>query len=129
MTPEAREGLQALASALPPGSAVSVPREWLLELLGGPAVRHHAQRGAAPADLTVADLSARFGRQVSTVRGWVERGLFPGAYRFQGREWRIPAASLEAFESRQRKSGEANRPGTMSRSAPVADLSDWREAS
>ena len=30
---DARAHLRALAEALPPGSAVSVPREWLLELL------------------------------------------------------------------------------------------------
>ena len=31
-----RSHLRALADALPPGSAVPVPREWLLALLGSP---------------------------------------------------------------------------------------------
>ena len=127
MTPETRVGLQALASALPAGSAVSIPREWLLDLLQGSGAAT-AQRGSAQGtDLTVAALAARFGRKTSTVRGWLERGLFPGAYRFQGREWRVPAAGLEAFEADQRKPSTPRRRGVGEPS--VADLDDWRKAS
>jgi hypothetical protein len=85
MTPEARAGLQALAYALPPGSAVAVPREWLLELLNHSGVTHEQSGARRDADFTVVDLAERFGRKASTVRGWLERGVLTGAYRFQGR--------------------------------------------
>jgi hypothetical protein len=80
MTSEARRALQVLASALPEGASVPVPREWLLELLSGE--NETAQTAVASADLTVADLAKRFGRHSSTVRAWLEGGMFPGAYKF-----------------------------------------------
>jgi hypothetical protein len=55
MTPEARAGLQALAYALPPGSAVAVPREWLLELLNHSGVTHEQSGARRDADFTVVD--------------------------------------------------------------------------
>jgi hypothetical protein len=127
VTPETRVGLQALASALLAGSSVSIPREWLLDLLQGAPAAPDQQGIAQRADLTVAALAARFGRKTSTVRGWLERGLFPGAYRFQGREWRVPAAGLVAFEADQRKPSNPERRGIKESS--VADLDDWRQAS
>jgi helix-turn-helix protein len=131
VTPETAAGLRSLAEALPAGAAVPVPREWLLELLAGSAApTAPAVPSAAPADFTVAELAARFGRKPSTVRGWLDRELIPGAYRFQGREWRIPAAALAAFEAAQRP---ASRPGEIvppraSRAREV-DLGGWRTAS
>ena len=53
-------------------------------------------------DLTIRDLAKLFGKQPSTVRAWVERGDFPGAYKLHGKEWRVPVSSLEAFQNRQR---------------------------
>ena len=120
-------GLRGLAEALPRDSCVPVPCAWLLEILAGTSV---AATAAASADLTVAEVAVRFGRQGSTVRGWLERGLIGGAYRFQGREWRIPLASLTAFEADQR-TGKTERPSGASatrRGRPV-DLGAWRDAS
>jgi excisionase family DNA binding protein len=113
-----RAALRSLASALAPGAAVSVPREWLLELLEG------SSRTPMPpthADLTVAELCARFGRKKSAVRAWLERGDFPGAYRLRGREWRIPPEALGAFEAAQRGLvGKTN-------AGPSSDLAAWRQ--
>jgi hypothetical protein len=132
VTPEARAGLQALARALPTGSAVSVPREWLLELLDGTKGPAAVPSALSAADLTVLDLATRFGRRTSTVRGWLERGLFPGAYKFMGgREWRVPRAALDAFEERERK-GETDNSGVCgphARLQRAADLGAWRKAS
>jgi hypothetical protein len=121
--------LRALAEALPAGTVVPVPREWLLDLLEGGTAYTDPSPGPPPVDLTVADLAARFGRSPSTVRGWLERGMIAGAYRFQGREWRVPAASLVTFEADQRSprtprmiSGTDHRRGTV-------DLSAWRRTS
>ena len=58
---------------------------------------------AVDADLTVADLCAHFQRSASTVRGWLEAGRFPGAYKLPGSPkhsaWRIPPAALTAFKA------------------------------
>jgi hypothetical protein len=127
VTPEARAGLQALASALPDGSAVPVPREWLLELLSGAGDAPRVV--VAPADLTAAQLAERFGRHASTVRLWLERGAFPGAYKLRGRDWRVPPASLAAFEARERE-GKPSPDTRRTRSCgKTADLADWRKAS
>ena len=115
-----------LAKALPEGASVPVPREWLLELLSceeGPV-----RTNVASADLTVADLATRFGRHSSTVRAWLERGMFPGAYKFMGsREWRVTTAALAAFEAGQRagKSQAGKHPG----SGKAIDLGAWRRES
>jgi hypothetical protein len=127
VNPEVAAGLRALAEALPPDAAVPVPRAWLLELLAGMKTD---RSGPLPADLTVAELAVRFGRKASTVRGWLDRGLIAGAYRFRGREWRVPAASLVMFEAEQRFGQQARAPsaGTSRKSKPV-DLGAWRHAS
>ena len=53
-------------------------------------------------DLTIRDLAQLFGKQPSTVRAWVERGDFPGAYKLHGKEWRVPVSAVEPFQNRQR---------------------------
>jgi helix-turn-helix protein len=118
MTPEAAAGLRSLAEALPAGAAVPVPREWLLELLdaqGTPAVV------GTSADPTVEEIATRYGRALSTIRGWCEAGRFPGAYKLHDREWRIPAAALEAFDAQQRRGDRAS-----GRRGSCVSLSDWR---
>ena len=104
--------LRQLAEHLPPGGSVTLTRAGLLELAavdGG-----QADQAAAPADFTVAELATRFHRSASTVRDWCERGRFQGAYKLNGRDWRIPHAGVDAFLSDQR--GEAR----------VARLGAWR---
>jgi hypothetical protein len=103
---ELRTGLAAIAAAAPAGSlvVVSLPREFILEqLLAGD--RWSGPETVAPADLTVQDLAGRYGKKVSTVRGWFEAGYFPGAYKLRGREWRAPAAAVRAFEEAERQNG------------------------
>jgi excisionase family DNA binding protein len=105
------ERLRAMVEAAPPGSLVSIPRDWLadeLQLSSPPAV---------DGDLTISQVSARIGRAPSTVRGWLERGELNG-YRFRGREWRIPPAALQEFVERER--------GTSPRSPARSAIADWR---
>src|SRR5687767_4309015 len=87
---------------LPDGFPLTVPKEYLLELLNGPEPPRSPAGAVAIADLTVQDVAARFRRDASTVRLWIKQGRFPGAYRFQGREWRIPPVALAAFEDAER---------------------------
>lgn len=108
ITPDLRERLQAL----PRGSLV--PVDWVLELLGDG--HDGATRPGAPAvDLNVADLALLFKKKPSTVRAWIERGDFPGAYKLNGKEWRVPAAAVEAFQKAQQAAADADE-----------DLSAWR---
>lgn len=123
----AREHLRALSEALPPDAVATVPVAWLRALFAQDAgisredalgtTNAHAPSG----DLTAADIAAREKRRPSTVRGWLERGDFPGAYRMHGREWRVPPASYAAWQERQRQGGAPAAPPDAS-----APLSDWR---
>ena len=88
---------------MPPGALV--PRDWLLEQLSGasPDAVASAAASTAVVDLTIADLAGLFHKRPSTVRAWVERGDFPGAYKLHGKEWRVPVSAVEAFQDRQRR--------------------------
>lgn len=102
-----RQALRELAEALPIGAALAVPREWLLDLLGSGEERGTVPPTGSPPppDLTVGALAKRFDRAPATVREWCERQVFAGAYRFRGREWRVPLASVLAFEAEEREKG------------------------
>jgi hypothetical protein len=113
-------GLRAVAEALPTGAVVPVPREALLELLE--AVE---PIGISPVDPTVEEIAKRYGRAPSTVRGWCEAGRFSGAYKLHDREWRIPLAAIETFESQERLRERL----TGRRGRGVRSLSDWRHVS
>lgn len=115
MTPEQREAWRIVLGHV-------------LELLEGNDVSQGLPSAQA-ADLTVADLATRFGRSASTVRAWCEAGRFPGAYRFEHREWRVPAAGLAAFEADQRSgvSQPARRPAQGR--GKLTDLGAWRKTS
>src|SRR5438552_1252344 len=90
------EDLRELAARLPTESSVTLPRDALLEAVGEPS------RLQPSIGLTVAELAARFHRASSTVRGWVEAGRFPEAFKLEGRDWRVPESSVDAFLETQR---------------------------
>ncbi len=117
-----RDHLRALAEALPAGAAVSVPRDWLLELLEGSGGLQTSAKSPL-ADLTVAELAQLFGRKPSSVRGWLETGLLEG-YKLNGREWRVTLAAVEAFQARQRDGKRSE--GSASGDRPAGGLGDWR---
>lgn len=107
--------LRRAVELLPPGSAVSLPREVLLEALG--EVGTTTESG----DFTVAQVAQRFGRCESTVRSWLTAGLLRG-YRLRGREWRIPAAAIVEFEQSERE-GQRAEPDA----GGAVDLGAWRK--
>jgi hypothetical protein len=107
------ERLRQAAELLPPGAAVTLPREALLEALGGPP---DVATPATPAgDLTVAEVAAQLRRKPSTIRGWLEAGRFTGAYHLPASgklsvpkepgikpqpkvgAWRVPQSAIDAF--------------------------------
>ena len=108
-TGDVRERLRAL----PPGSLV--PVAWVLELLGDGVDAPSRTPGPA-VDLNVADIALLFKKRPSTVRAWIERGDFPGSYKLQNKEWRVPRAAIEAFQKSQQAA------------ADDGDLSEWRRS-
>ena len=102
----------AYLEALPPGSLV--PRDWVLGLVADGEARTPAPRGTSAVDLTVEGVAELFGKRPSTVRFWIERGHFPGAYKLHGKQWRVPPAAIEAFQRTQQAASGGS------------DLSAWR---
>ncbi len=120
------EQLRTAVAALPPGTLVTLPREALLDVLGGGggdgAVASEGDGSpAVTVDLTVTDLAQRFRRHPSTIRQWLESGRIEG-YKLFGREWRVPLAAVAAFQDQQRHGLE--RRSSPARAAP--SLADWR---
>ena len=104
------EALRTALMAMPPGTLV--PRDWVLEKLGAGG---DSPILATAIDLTIPALAELFGKRPSTVRAWVERGDFAGAYKLHGKEWRVPLAALEAFQDSQRRHTRTNRGGKAAR--------------
>lgn len=73
-------------------------------------------------DLTVPEVAALMGRSASCVRGWCRTGELD-AYRFKGREWRVPRPALAALQERERTRPREAAPALGT--GPV-DLSAWR---
>lgn len=116
------ERLRRELEAIPPGALL--PRDWLLERLSENSAAASSAEGSAPlVDLSVPDLATLFGKRPSTVRAWLERGDFPGAYKLQGKEWRVPPSGVHAFQNQQRLETGDNRPRDA-----VPRLSDWRKS-
>jgi excisionase family DNA binding protein len=104
---------------MPPGTLV--PRDWLLTRLppSSAAGEVGAEATSGLVDLSIHDLAQLFGRRPSTVRAWLERGEFPGAYKLFGREWRAPQSAVDAFLQSQR--GDTAAPAKR-----TTTLSTWR---
>ena len=113
MTDEAQvEALVKYARDLPAGTVLPVSRELVLALAADlPMLRPAAVVPAV--DQNVGQLALRFGRKDSTVREWCEAGLFPGAYKLRGREWRVPFAGVLAFEKQERIRGRRRSRGRI----------------
>ena len=104
--------LTKLLSDLP--DEAMVPVRWLRSQLQRPAIAHDGV-----GDLSCADVAQALKRTPGCIRGWCQRGEIQGAYRLNGREWRIPRASLRTYLDEQ-----AQQKHTVVAS-PV-NLSNWR---
>jgi excisionase family DNA binding protein len=65
-------------------------------------------------DMTAEEVGQHLGRAPSTVRNLCAAGEFPGAYKLNGKDWRIPREALRQYVVRQRD-GETDhlRPATV----------------
>lgn len=117
------EALSRILEGLPPGSAVSLPVDWLRAQLR--AVEEPLLQVDPVADLTVKELADELGRSVSTVRTWLSAGLIPRAYKLRDREWRVPRAGVREFLDHQ-ACGTRPRAVSSERGRQV-DLGSWRK--
>jgi len=113
--------LVALLRALP--DSALVPVGWLRGMLtaDSPTEGLSTEPGAALVhDFSAKEVGLALGRSASTVRRWLEEGLFVGAYKLRGKSWRVPADSMELFKQAQ----VASPPAALQ---PMhGSLSDWR---
>ncbi len=112
------EHLLALREAMPPGSSISLSKDALTELLDG--LGSPEPSGPTPRDLNLKEVADRVGRAESTVKGWCSAGKLSGAYKLNGRDWRVPEAALETYLARM----GAGRAGSIRPHSN--DLSSWR---
>ncbi len=87
------ERLRGMIKGYPPGSLVSLPIEVIEGWLADEGISFEP-------DLTVSEVAERFSRSPCTVRAWIRAGLLR-AYKFRGREYRIPSSALEEFQRRE----------------------------
>jgi hypothetical protein len=110
--------LASMVENMPPGSSVTLPVDWLRELL------ETEGEGENPDTLlTLGDLAGRMNRAPGTVRTWCNQGLLPGSFKLRNRSWRIPAGALQDFLKGEQK-GENRWKGT--RGHRDGDLASWR---
>ena len=113
-----RSELSAILKGMPPGSAVSLPVEWLRSLLA-----EDARQGGRPDRLlTLEEVAELAGRSKSTVRTWANSGMIEGAFRLHGREWRIPSRAWE----RHLESLQKGEEGPEVAEVGSVDLGSWR---
>jgi excisionase family DNA binding protein len=105
----------ATLDALPDDALL--PVGWIRQLVAG-LDRTGGDDGLG---LTVAQVAERTGRAPSTVRSWAAAGRLPGARRFCGREWRVPASALQALLGGDEPPRSVQRLDT-----PRGGLSAWR---
>ena len=109
--------LREIVRHMPAEGSVSLPVSWLKELLA---------EGVEPGTrlLTLEEASEVVNRSPSTIRTWANTGQLDGAFKLQGRSWRIPASAIESLIERQ-QSGQ-HEPPTVQGDGPV-NLSSWRQ--
>ena len=90
--------LSRMIDGMPGGASITLPVDTLRDWLSEPG-------GSLDQDLTVEEVGKFFDRSPVTIRAWIRDGRLR-AYRFQGREYRIPESALEEFQAQQRGRGE-----------------------
>ena len=114
-----RKQLESVVEGMPDDASVTLTVAWLRALLQEEADR----AGEAPDGvLTLAEVGERVGRAEGTVRTWCNSGKLEGAFRLNGRDWRVPESSLRKYLDAQadQRPNEVVSPGNV-------DLGSWRK--
>lgn len=98
--PSLRESLASVAQALPPGTAVPVPREVLLDLLASEGGGGDAAQAAPDRLLKAPEVAARLGLSLPEVYRQARR--WPFARRLARRALRFSEQGLERWLERKR---------------------------
>lgn len=114
-----------MLEAVPPGTLFSAAEliEWIHEREGA---SYEAQQAVSPSvtpDLSVEAIAQLEGKALTTVRTWLNQGDFPGAYKLNKKEWRVPPAGYDEWKENQRRG--RTRMTAVSRSE--VRLGSWRE--
>lgn len=131
------ERLAQLVETVPPGGAVTLPRDWLAVQLGA-GLATPTSLDPDPVQLTVAQVATRLHRSPSTVRGWLERGELQGR-KIKGRAWLVASLAVDRFLAGQpgprteslpsELTNTAARPRIVrSKRSADANLGTWRNA-
>ncbi|MDX2206041.1 MAG: helix-turn-helix domain-containing protein [Gemmatimonadales bacterium] len=86
-----REAVLAALQGRSPDDPITLPASWILAAIGG-------EGSPAEVDMSAPQVAELLGRTTNCVAGWCRLGLFRGAYRLRGREWRIPRAAFDSFQ-------------------------------
>ncbi|MBI4538934.1 MAG: helix-turn-helix domain-containing protein [Gemmatimonadetes bacterium] len=80
-------------------------------------------------DLSVEEAGAVLKRSASTVRQYARQGFLPGAYRQQGREWRVPPEAIRTFQRREAERPLETAPAPPDGRKPSmhSGLTGWRD--
>ena len=112
-----RKQLSKMVEGMPPGSSISVPCDWLRSLLA-----EDERAGDVPDELlTLEEVGERMSRAVGTIRTWCNSGQLEGAFRLNGRDWRIPSSVLQAYVENQQNPQDTPGPDDAD-----DDLGAWR---
>jgi hypothetical protein len=112
--------LLALLAPLPDDA--QVPVGWLRSHLAEDTTAMPPESLPAPlaTDLSAKQVGVLFGRSPATVRLWAEQGQLVGAWKLNGKAWRVPVAAVEQFRRDQRA------PAPTQLQPSTGDLGDWR---
>lgn len=83
-------------------SEAMVPVGWVVERLAA-VESSEATTDGLEIDLTCEEVAKLLQRASPTVRAWCATGRFPGAWRLNGKQWRIPRAAIMDFQHQQAK--------------------------
>jgi excisionase family DNA binding protein len=104
---------------MPEGATLTLSVEWLRDAL------QELEEGAEGPEvlLTLDEVAEAVGRAVSTVRTWCNSGQIEGAFRLNGRDWRVPESALRRYVESQGQDGDEDEIGVR---AGEVDLGRWR---
>ena len=110
--------LRRAVELMPQGATLTLSVEWLRDAL---KELEGAERPEAL--LTLDEVAQTVGRAVSTVRTWCNSGQIEGAFRLNGRDWRVPERALRRYLEGQGEDAGDEAPRIR---AGEVDLSRWR---